>query len=909
MSPASGPRPTSPLIGRGPELAAAGAVLDAPDGRGILLTGALGVGKTRLATEIMGRRAAAGAMVLRVIATAATADIPLGALAAVAPGTARVGERRDAVADQVGAEIAAAADGSPVLIVIDDVDLLDPQSHVVIRSLVERRVVKVVGTVRTPHRPLPLPWSGPGLVALGLSDLDEDGVAEMLVTTLGGPVAGGTTRALSSATGGNPLLVREALDAASHDGTLRQVDGIWSLAEGAHPVGRLGDLVGSRLAQISPEARDALELVAMAEVLPDTLASELIAPALLAQLEVAGLVVRDTALGHGVVRPAHPAYGDALRAGLGPISRRHHARRLADAAESDASELGAVDVMRVVAWRVAAGGRVSAELLGHAAREARRRSEFDLAEDLASRAVRAGGGPPAVLLLGEIQNATGRYHRAEATFATVVDPLVRGADPAPGSVEDGGVLGLAALAAAFNQAWGLGHKRAARDRLRAVAEVLGSSGGGGPEVTAVRAELDADAAALAAFTGDPAAAVAEADALLVDPASSRVVARASFAAAAGRLLLGQPDTAVTRSEEGLAALGDLPAGFGRVTFTANLMLTLVMGHLETGRIAEADTIAATVYRQSIDTSLTTGQAAASWARGRVLEMRGDWSAAERWQREARSLERELQTLGRARWSMIGLARVLMAQGRAAEAAAVVADLDVMDADLAPQAAPGPPPDDAFLLAEEIDLRAAVRAADGELRAADDLRLAHTRHLLDHGVRGAALTLAHAACVAAASRRTMRAAAEMAAEAAPHCEGSLHEARRCDAAAAADGDLDARVDIARQLLGLGAVALARGILARVAGEAAEQGRRGLAATAQEWLSDPVGPPEGELSPLARLAPRPREVALLAARGSSNSEIADRLGISVRTVENHLHRCYSELGVEGRRGLAALVDGAR
>jgi DNA-binding CsgD family transcriptional regulator len=50
-----------------------------------------------------------------------------------------------------------------------------------------------------------------------------------------------------------------------------------------------------------------------------------------------------------------------------------------------------------------------------------------------------------------------------------------------------------------------------------------------------------------------------------------------------------------------------------------------------------------------------------------------------------------------------------------------------------------------------------------------------------------------------------------------------------------------------------------------------------------------------------------VVLLAAQGLSNQDVAIRLGISVRTVENHLHRAYGELGVEGRRDLVAVVTG--
>ena len=45
--------------------------------------------------------------------------------------------------------------------------------------------------------------------------------------------------------------------------------------------------------------------------------------------------------------------------------------------------------------------------------------------------------------------------------------------------------------------------------------------------------------------------------------------------------------------------------------------------------------------------------------------------------------------------------------------------------------------------------------------------------------------------------------------------------------------------------------------------------------------------------------------LAARGLSNTEIADKLVVSVRTVENHLHRAFTKLGVEARGELGVVL----
>jgi DNA-binding NarL/FixJ family response regulator len=48
-----------------------------------------------------------------------------------------------------------------------------------------------------------------------------------------------------------------------------------------------------------------------------------------------------------------------------------------------------------------------------------------------------------------------------------------------------------------------------------------------------------------------------------------------------------------------------------------------------------------------------------------------------------------------------------------------------------------------------------------------------------------------------------------------------------------------------------------------------------------------------------------VAALAAAGLSNREIAQRLVVSVRTVESHLYRACGKLGVADREGLAAVL----
>ena len=60
-------------------------------------------------------------------------------------------------------------------------------------------------------------------------------------------------------------------------------------------------------------------------------------------------------------------------------------------------------------------------------------------------------------------------------------------------------------------------------------------------------------------------------------------------------------------------------------------------------------------------------------------------------------------------------------------------------------------------------------------------------------------------------------------------------------------------------------------------------------------------------MAELTPREREIALLAASGSSSRQIAGRLVISVRTVDNHLQSAYRKLGVSRREDLPGVLSG--
>jgi DNA-binding NarL/FixJ family response regulator len=71
------------------------------------------------------------------------------------------------------------------------------------------------------------------------------------------------------------------------------------------------------------------------------------------------------------------------------------------------------------------------------------------------------------------------------------------------------------------------------------------------------------------------------------------------------------------------------------------------------------------------------------------------------------------------------------------------------------------------------------------------------------------------------------------------------------------------------------------------------------------SVPRGPTRGTRANPAGLPNRQVDVLALVAAGLTTAEIADRLGLSVRTVDHHVSAILDKLDVQGRQEAAALA----
>lgn len=114
-------------------------------------------------------------------------------------------------------------------------------------------------------------------------------------------------------------------------------------------------------------------------------------------------------------------------------------------------------------------------------------------------------------------------------------------------------------------------------------------------------------------------------------------------------------------------------------------------------------------------------------------------------------------------------------------------------------------------------------------------------------------------------------------------------------------------------GTGALLLAADAAAQASTVHQRAGRCGSALAAATRAQRLTGRCEGADTPALRSATRPlpltgreREIATLAAAGASNRDIAERLVLSVRTVEGHLYRACTKLGITDRAALAPLLQ---
>lgn len=860
--------PEWPLVGRDDEFAVAREAIAAHGG--VVLTGGAGVGKTRLARELLAVTAASGGRTEWIAATEAAAHVPLGAAAHLIPGKA-VGHGRDATLRAIVGALANENARGPLVVGVDDAHLLDDVSAALVHLLATTRTASVVVTVRSGRPPpdsIVALWKDGPAPLIALQALSRQEVESLVTSVLDGPIEGSVLHQLWKLSGGNALFLREFVRHGIESGDLRRERGLWRWPGRFEPGDRLQDIVAVRIGALDDEERSALELVAVGEPLTFECVRALGVSGSAERLERRGVL---TSRGVAVreVTLAHPLFGEFVRAGM-PSTRLDEVRLLlADAFEATAVIKDPAGRFRVALWRADAGDRSHVDELRAAAWRARSLWAPAVAERLARAALESGPDLEAGYVLGEALSDQSKPGDALDAWRAVEDL------PGPDRIQ---ALRAGAQASILNFHF---------DRVDEARAVLRRAAGRIREEDARHIIDDALSLIDATNPVPPSEGPSE-----LSPISPPAVLAAALAATAA----GQLDRATQLADDAIRTVDSWSEEFP--TTALLLLMTKTWARALGGHVREAEAEAEQQYAAAVAEHAEYPRFTWCLLRGQVALLRGLPHRATSVLREGIALA-GYEGWQRPMHAYLAMAAALSGDARAAE-----------DHEL--QAAAANRSIDGIFAVDVRRARAWVRAARGELTAAvEEARQAAVHAAAANQAALEALALHDLARWGRASEVCDRLA-----ELARVVDGGLVDMLAAHARALANDDGAALDAVAATSAALGLDLLAAEASAAAAGAHRRVGRKTRAFAARDRSRQLAAGCEGARTLALVWADRPddltareREVAALAGSNLTSRAIAERLDITTRTVDNLLGRVYTKLAISSRRELVELFSHSR
>jgi DNA-binding NarL/FixJ family response regulator len=859
-----------PLTGRDSEMEVIRRALSGVGNKcGAVIVGSAGVGKTRLAREVMSRAEASGERTYWIVGTQSARQLPLGAFAASISET--ITDPISDVRRVINSFVMQQRQGR-VLIGVDDAHLLDGLSAHVVHQLAQAPRTRLVVTVRTggdePDAITAL-WKDDLLARLDLEPLSAQDTHRMIETTLGGPVDSRSAKRFWKLTGGNALFLRQLLKDQIADGAIRQVAGVWMWDERVAVSDSIVALVGRQLSRLAPDVALVVDTLSQYEPLAVDALCDLVHRRDLEVAEQMSLVTVERSGSRLMARLAHPLFGELRRAAASEMYlsriRGGLAQRLAQDADADMHA-----TVRRALLTLESDLPPDPQLFLEAARFAMTLLDLDLSDRFATAAADAGlseaVGLRAISLAGR-----GHGEKAEAILAGI-------------NIDDPDGHHWATVRAA-NLIWNLGRPRDASAILDGLASTR--------ESAAERAERAA-----------------------IESCVDAVMARCETAAEKARTALHSPtlpdfhamlaSIALTIAHGGLGTIADISDVVTQaieraiMSFQASPMRfwygsVYARACRLTGRIDQCVRSAEQLSASARD---VPGLAYANLAflQGHAELARGEIPAAVKLLHEALAgAEKHSVTTGLRPASCFALAEAHAKLGQPDPANAAVAE--------ARQCVPD---DYVFMQTGLAVARGWALAAGGFLTEAISVA-----HAAGEDARNRNQPTHEVACLQVAAQWGDTSGATRARELADELALPIADAvaRHTESLGADDGEglLAASADY--RALGDRAAAADVAAQAAVAFSRRQQRKRSLyaAALAQELatecgglctpaLRNPIGQP---------LTGRQREIIELVAAGLSNKQIAERLVTSVRTVEGHVYRAYQRLGAESREELVKML----
>ena len=836
---------------------------------GAVIVAAAGVGKTRLAREVLARAEASGERTYWIVGTQSARQLPLGAFIASISDT--ISDPISGVRRVINSLVAQQRQGR-VLIGVDDAHLLDRLSAHVVHQLAQARGIRLVVTVRAggeePDAITAL-WKDDLLARLDLQPLSAPDTQRVIETMLGGAVDSRSAKRFWKLTGGNALFLRQLLKDQIAAGAVRQAAGVWMWDERVAVSDSIGDMVGRQLSRLAPDVALVVDTLSQYEPLAVDVLCDLVHRRDLEAAEQMNLVSVERSGSKLMARLAHPLFGELRRAAASEIYlsriRGKLAQRLAKDADADMHA-----TVRRALLALESDLPPDPQLYLEAARFAMTLLDLDLSDRFATAAADAGVseavGLRAISLAGR-----GHGDQAEAILARI------GVDDPEGHHW--------ATVRAANLIWNLGRPREASAILDGLASTR--------ESAAERAERAA-----------------------IESCVDAVMTRCETAAEKARAALNSPTLPDFHAMLASVALTIAQGARGRIDEVSNVGAEAIDRAITSFQASPMRFWYGGVYARAcrlsgrIDECMRSAEQLSESARdvpglayanlafllGHAELIRGEIPAAVKLLHEALAgAEKHSVTTGLRAATCFALA----------EAHAKLGQPDAAN-DAITEARQCVPADYLFMQTALAVASGWALAASGCLTDAISIvraagEDARKRNQPTHEL--ACLQVAAQWGDTSGSIRARELANELslplADAVARHTESLRADEGEVLLAASADyrtlGDRAAAADVAAQA----AVAFSRN----------QQRKRSLyaAALAQQLaaecgglctpaLRNPIGQP---------LTGRQREIIELVAAGLSNKEIAERLVTSVRTVEGHVYRAYQRLGAQSREELVEIL----
>jgi DNA-binding NarL/FixJ family response regulator len=846
------------------------AAIVASDVGGIVIHGASGVGKSRIAREALSAAESKGSEARWAVGTSSARAIPLGAFAAwTQPGVTDTVQLLRGVIES----LVAAPPGTAVVVGVDDVHLLDDLSAFVVHQIVQRGLAKVILTVRD-GEPIPAAvqeiWTASRFERLDLQPLSLEETTTLLSAVMAGSVDPDAVQRLWKLTRGNVLYLRNIVEQEVADGRLVKQHGSWRWAGGLIMPLSLVELIESRIGTLPRPISDVIDTLAVGEPIELAALIRITDAAAVEEADTRGLITLESGVGGVQVWVAHPLYGEVRRT-RAPATRL---RRLRGLVAAELAAAGDRDDIQVVVRRAAlsldSDVTPDTELLVTAAQGAVWLADLALADRLAGAAIRAGAAPEASFVAAHALSWLGRGGEADAVLAAIdISDLT-----------DGDRARFAFLRAS-NMLWALGEPARAKEIIDDASRTVPLQ---------ARNYIDAFLTVYWFAVDRPDAARQAADVLDLDELPPVVGAEIAWVLAAIAADAGRTAEALATAEAGYSVV---VRSLDAPQMSFNIADAHVGALLLAGRVADALDVAQRVRQQAADlpgAAQLLGAAVAGLAAlgGGRLD-----TACLLLEQAAVGLSAS-HAIGWGYRYLVPRITALAMRGSTDEAAAALGALDKLQRPFR------------SLDCDRSLARAWVAAGQGAISEAITV-------VSEAAARSAAKGqfAAEVMCLQTAAQFGDRTGAARLRELEAVVEGPRVGLAARFAAALRDGDAAEMAVVSLDFERMGDLVAAVDAAAQAAIGYRRQDLRGTAlscATRAAALAEQCG---GASTPALRQAAEPlpltereQEIVMLIGAGLSNRAIAERLTLSVRTIESHIYRAMLKTGTASRDELAAL-----